>query len=35
MEYRRDRLIEEFPADVALIKDAYIKWRDKADQPRG
>ncbi|WP_329175631.1 DNA (cytosine-5-)-methyltransferase [Streptomyces decoyicus] len=35
MEYRRDRLIEEFPADVARIKDAYIKWRDKADQPRG
>lgn len=33
MEYRRDRLIEEFPGDVDRIKDAYIAWRDKADQP--
>ena len=33
MEYRRDRLIEEFPGDVDRIKDAYEVWRDKANQP--
>lgn len=33
MEYRRDRLIEEFPDDVDRIKDAYVKWCGKADQP--